>query len=146
MISQLYQIHTKCPVLKIIFQNYFLSTPPPLSRHHTHIFPAHILPAFLVSASHSLNTSTSALPEHSFSSGCLSQRLSTQPTPAHASAVVLFILPIAFLLPRTVSDPSTLRDTSHSSDGSESLSAPDAFHNLHFPSYRLLCCPHAVFS
>lgn len=32
------------------------------------------------------------------------------------------------------------------SDGSESLSAPDAFHNLHFRSYRLLCCPHAVSS
>ena len=27
-----------------------------------------------------------------------------------------------------------------------SLSAPDAFHNLHFRSYRLLCCPHAVSS
>ena len=46
-------------------------------------------------ASHSLNTSTSAPPEHFFSSGCLSQRLSTQPTPAHASAVVLFLLPAA---------------------------------------------------
>ena len=58
-----------------------ISTPPPLSRHHTHIFPAHILPASLVSASHSLNTSTFAPPEYSFSSGFLSRRLSTHPEP-----------------------------------------------------------------
>lgn len=43
-----------------------ISTPLPLSHHHTHIFPAHILPASLVSAFHILNTSTSAPPEHSF--------------------------------------------------------------------------------
>lgn len=80
------------------FNNYF-STPPPHSHHHTRIFPAHILPASLVLASHSLNTSTSAPLEHSFLSGFLSRRLSTQSVPTHVPAVVLFLLPTASLLP-----------------------------------------------
>lgn len=54
-----------------IFNNYF-SIPPPLSRHYTRIFPEHILPASLVSSSHTLNTLISAPPEHSSSSGFLS--------------------------------------------------------------------------
>ena len=99
-----------------------------------------------MSDSHSLNTSTFAPPEHSFSSGFLSRRLSTHPVPAHASAVVLFLLPAASLLPWTVSGSSVPRDTSHSSGGSGFLFVLDTFHNLHFPSYRLLYFPHAVFS
>ena len=45
------------------------------------------------------NTSASAPPEHSFSSGFLSRCLSTHPVPVHVSAVVLFLLPTASWLP-----------------------------------------------
>ena len=43
--------------------------------------------------------STSAPPEHFFSSEFLSLRLSVHPVPVHVSAVVLFLLPTASWLP-----------------------------------------------